>query len=128
MIRRDVLQAALAAPALVIPSVAFGKEHNMGLSRFGFLVTGAGLDPRKDRVVMQSDSFTMIVIGMAQASDGPAAAKQLADEGVQLIELCGGFGPLWTARVLEATGGRIPVGSVAYGPESINGMHTLFPN
>ena len=45
---------------------------------------------------------------------------------MQLIELCGGFGPIWTARVIEAIGGAVPVGSVGYGPESIAQMHELF--
>jgi hypothetical protein len=45
---------------------------------------------------------------------------------VQLIELCGGFGPRWTARVIEAIAGKVPVGAVAYGPESIDQMHALF--
>ena len=47
-------------------------------------------------------------------------------EGVQLIELCGGFGPAWTGRIQEAISHRVPVGSVAYGPETIDAMHTLF--
>ena len=45
---------------------------------------------------------------------------------MQLIELCGGFGPVWTARVLAAIDHRVPVGSVAYGPESITALHALF--
>jgi hypothetical protein len=45
-------------------------------------------------------------------------AKGLVAEGAQLIELCGGFGPLWVARVTESIGGAVPVGTVMYGPES----------
>ena len=51
----------------------------------------------------------------------------MVDDGVELIELCGGFGPVWTARVLEAVDGAVPVGAVGYGPESIDGMARLFP-
>jgi hypothetical protein len=53
-------------------------------------------------------------------------ARTLVSEGVQLIELCGGFGPLWTAKVIEAIGPAVPVGAVGYGPESIDAMHALF--
>ncbi len=35
-----------------------------------------------------------------------------------MIELCGGFGPLWIAKVSEAINHAIPVGSVFYGPEA----------
>lgn len=34
--------------------------------------------------------------------------------------------PLWTARVLEAIQNAVPVGSVGYGPESIDAMAKLF--
>ncbi len=40
--------------------------------------------------------------------------------------LCGGFGPVWTARIIEAIEMKIPVGSVGYGPESIDAMYALF--
>ena len=44
-------------------------------------------------------------------------AKKLVTEGCQMIELCGGFGPLYIAKVKEATDYKIPVGSTMYGPE-----------
>lgn len=98
----------------------------MALGKFGFIVTGAGLDTMRHRVVMSSPAFEMIALGVTEASQGPAAAQILVDEGVELIELCGGFGPLWTARVIEAIGGAVPVGSVSYGSEAITPMHNLF--
>jgi hypothetical protein len=98
----------------------------MALTKFGFLVTGSELDPARHRMVMRSPAFEMIAIGVSSPEQGVAAARGLVDEGVQLLELCGGFGPLWTARILEAIGHRIPVGAVAYGPESIDAMYALF--
>lgn len=98
----------------------------MALSKFGFIVTGPQLDPAKHRSVMQSTAFEMISVGVSSPSEGIAVAQQMVSEGVQLIELCGGFGPAWTARVQEAIRHRVPVGSVSYGPESIDGMHELF--
>ena len=50
----------------------------------------------------------------------------MVKDGIQLIELCGGFGPVWTGKIIEAIGNKIPVGSVGYGPESIDLMHKLF--
>lgn len=98
----------------------------MALSKFGFIVTGAQLDPSHHRSVMQSPAFEMIALGVSSPAQGAAAAQQLVREGVQLIELCGGFGPRWTAQVQEAIAHRVPVGSVGYGPESIDAMHALF--
>jgi hypothetical protein len=98
----------------------------MALHKFGFIVTGAELDPARHRVVMESPAFTMIAVGVARAEQGIEVARSLVAEDVQLIELCGGFGPLWTAKVIEAIGGRVPVGSVGYGPEAIDQLHALF--
>jgi hypothetical protein len=100
--------------------------RQMALSRFGFIVTGRGLDPSVHRQEMTSGAFTMITVGVSRPEQGVAVAQALVAEGIQLLELCGGFGPLWTARVLEAIEHRIPVGSVAYGPESIDQMYALF--
>ena len=43
------------------------------------------------------------------------------------FELCGGFSPVWAGRIIEAIQYAVPVGVVAYGPESITGMARLFP-
>lgn len=98
----------------------------MALTRFGFIVTGAGLDPAIHRMTMSSQAFTMTVIGVPNAAAGIAAAMDLKESGHELIELCGGFGPVWTGKIIEAVGPNIPVGSVSYGPESIDAMHALF--
>lgn len=77
-------------------------------------------------MTMASPTFTMTVIGVSEPAGGIAAAIDLRDSGHELIELCGGFGPVWTGKIIEAVGPRIPIGSVSYGPESIDTMHALF--
>ncbi len=53
-------------------------------------------------------------------------AVELVDGGAQSIELCGAFGPVWAARVIEAVGGGVPVGSVSYSMESVPSLAALF--
>ena len=98
----------------------------MALRRFGFIVTGAGYDPAQHRARLESPQMTTTVVGVAKPEQALPVAVQMVADGVQLIELCGGFGPIWTARVIEAIGGAVPVGAVAYGPEAIDPMHALF--
>lgn len=100
-----------------------GYVRGMGLHRFGFIVVGAELDARHK---LSSRTFEMSIVGIASAADGPAAAAQLVAEGVQLIELCGAFGPTWTARVIDAVEGRVPVGAVSYGAEALPGLAEIF--
>jgi hypothetical protein len=98
----------------------------MALYKFGFIVAHPQLKAGLHRATMCTEAFEMVAVGISHPAEGAAAAQALAREGVQLIELCGGFGPVFTAKVVEAIGPSIPVGAVGYGPESIAAMHALF--
>ncbi|MBE7324163.1 hypothetical protein IEQ44_05820 [Nocardioides sp. Y6] len=99
----------------------------MALDHFGFIFTGRGMDPATHRSVIEEGDFRTVVVGCSSADQGVDVARAMVADGVQLIELCGGFGPVWTGRIIEAIDGAVPVGSVGYGPESIDGMARLFP-
>ena len=94
----------------------------MALTRFGFIVTG-------DDFVQWTgtERFQMKVVGVRGPELGIAAAREMVAEGIQLIELCGGFSPVWAGKIIEAIDYAVPVGVVGYGPESIGGMSRLFP-
>lgn len=85
----------------------------------GFIVLHPTLDPTRDRTTMGRGGFELITVGVALPEQALEVARALVAEGVVALELCSGFGPQWTARILEATGGAIPVGAVSYGIESI---------
>ena len=57
-----------------------------------------------------------------------AAARELLEQGVGCIELCGAFGPDGARRIIEATGNRIPVGYVTHLPEQEAVYRAAFPN
>lgn len=98
----------------------------MALHRFGFIVAGPGFDPAVHRHTLASPSFTMLTIGVADPSQGPAAARELVAAGAQLIELCGAFGPAATAAVQQAVDRAVPVGAVSYAGDAVAGLHALF--
>lgn len=93
--------------------------------RYGFIFLGPGTDSAADRVVIERGGFRSTIVPVPEPSAAAEVAVELADDGIQLIELCGAFGPVITARVIEATGGRVPVGSVGFGPESVAGLAAL---
>jgi len=93
----------------------------MALTHFGFIVTGDDFEQDQG-----TDRFHMKVVGVSHPEKGIAVAKSMVDEGIQLIELCGGFSPVWAGKIIEAIDYAVPVGVVAYGPESIDAMHALF--
>ncbi len=97
----------------------------MALGHWVFLYTAPGLEPEGRVTVVDSPRCRTVLVGVPDVASGVRYARTLGSE-VQLVELCGGFGPRGTAQVLEALGGRIPVGSVGYGPESVDGVQAIF--
>ncbi|MFT6606016.1 MAG: hypothetical protein ACJA2X_001192 [Halocynthiibacter sp.] len=102
------------------------KEQAMALSKFGFIVKGAGLDPAIHRTELKSSTFSMIAVGVSNIEEAPSVAAQMKAEGIELIELCGAFGPSATAAVSRVLGSDYPIGTVTYGPDAIDPMHKLF--
>jgi Family of unknown function (DUF6506) len=105
----------------------FGFESLTGVAdykaRYGsefmheaFIYIQPGSDPTADRTVTENEYARSYFIAVPDASAAPAVATQLVDkEGVQLIELYGGFQPGEAADVIEAIQARAPVGVPSYG-------------
>ena len=69
---------------------------------------------------------SMICVGVRNVADGVPVARELLAEGVELIELCGGFGGGGLAAVTAAVEGKVPVGAVFYGVDASTGLQRLF--
>src|SRR5665647_1098458 len=54
------------------------------------------------RMVMDLGQGEMIVVGVGSYEMACSEAKKLVEEGVLMIELCGGFGTIGHAKVTEA--------------------------
>ena len=98
----------------------------MALTDYAFIVFGSDYSSEIPRASIKSDTLTTRIVGVNSIENAVSAAVELADDGVQLIELCGWFGPKGAARIIEAVGDRIPVGFVGHGPDSIKTMYDLF--
>ena len=100
----------------------------MAFTTWGFIYLGTGSeDPAIQRAVIDQGGLTTTIVAVPATEAAVDAAVELVDAGAQNIELCGAFGPVWTARVIEATEGRVPIGAVTYGMESVHALAALFP-
>jgi hypothetical protein len=95
------------------------------LKNYGFIFLSPNADPLTHRAVVETRGFKTTLVAVPDPSDAPSVAVALLAEGVQLLELCGAFGPHWTDRVLEAVQHRVPVGAVSYGVESVAALTAL---
>ncbi len=92
----------------------------MRFNNFAYIFLGPGLNPQQHQSVIKTENLTFTAIGIdfSCKEDVIIVAKEAIANGAQMIELCGGFGPLWISKVSEAIEHSVPVGSVAYGPEA----------
>ena len=93
------------------------------IMKFVYLIMGR-YDTRRDRAAIQ-DGGTRI-IGVSDIDEACMVAKELCDEGVDCIEVCGAFGEAGARKVIAATENRVPVGYVVHLPEQDGLFDALF--
>jgi predicted polyphosphate/ATP-dependent NAD kinase len=70
---------------------------------------------------------SLVCVGVPRTADAPAVARQLVADGVELIELCGGFGGAGLGAVISAVENRVPVGAVFFGVDAAAGLNRILP-
>lgn len=94
----------------------------MQIKNWAFIYLGSEIvDPAVDRAVIERGGVRTTVVAVPKKSAAVEVACDLVAAGVQAVELCGAFEPAWTKQVIEATRWRIPVGSVMYMLEMLEG-------
>lgn len=71
-------------------------------------------DPVQHRSWVKTPMVELLAIAVKDYAEAAKVSKDLVAEGIKAIELCGGFGNIGTAKVVEAVEGRIPVGVVRF--------------
>lgn len=82
--------------------------------KVAFMAIVPGSDAEQHRSVLTTDFVELITLLVPDRDTAVAKAKQLVDEGCAAIELCGGFGHLGTAKIVEAVGDKASVGVVRF--------------
>jgi Family of unknown function (DUF6506) len=90
----------------------------MSLARFGFIVKGPGYVLGQHSAKLESNTFHTSVICVSDMHGAFDAAKIMLKDGIQLIELCGGFREEEAAQVRFSIGEKVPVGVVVYDTKS----------
>lgn len=94
---------------------------------WAFIFEAPETNPATDRFVIDRGGQRNTIVAVAEQADAVQLAVELVKDGVQFIELCGGFEPIWVGKIIEATGGEIPVGNVGFsGGASVARMVQIF--
>ncbi|MCQ2008401.1 MAG: DUF6506 family protein [Sporolactobacillus sp.] len=79
-----------------------------------FLFIGPKIDTAQAKALIDTPVIKLNVVGVKSYDEAVKAAVELADIGVEAIELCGGFGNEGVGRVAAAVRGRASVGVVRF--------------
>lgn len=79
-----------------------------------FLFLHPEADPAADRIAHEHTGSRTLLAWVPDATAAAEVARELAGQGVRLIELYRGFDLRQAAMVVEAVGGRAPVGVAGY--------------
>ena len=96
------------------------------MDKWGFIYTLGDPDAPRETATVGAAACQLVCVGVPRVEDGPEAARQLVEEGAQLIELCGAFAGPGLAAVVAEVDGKVPVGAVFYGGEAAAGLAQLF--
>ncbi len=79
-----------------------------------FIFLAPGANWQTDRKTVSTPGVDLTVVGAENYADSVAAAKDLVEQGIGAIELCGGFGISGTAQIRAAVPDTIAVGVVRF--------------
>jgi hypothetical protein len=100
----------------------------MPLTQFAMIIKGPGYDPAVHHASLASPNFSTTVVCVSSFEQAISVANELTKNGIQLIELCGGFTPEQASAIHHSIKTRVPVGVVRYSFEEQQHLAQLFTN
>ena len=92
--------------------------------KFAYLIMDKIFDSKKDKASIHNGVSQ--IIGVSNIEEAIEVAKNLQKEGIDCIELCGGFGEEGAKKIIEATENKIAVGFVIHLKEQDDIYKILF--
>lgn len=95
-------------------SVKSGSDSDVTDMKFAFLISG-DFNSAADRAEIHNGEAR--IIGVSSIKEAAKIAKELYNDGIGCIELCGAFGEEGAREIIKATDNKIPVGYITHLPE-----------
>lgn len=94
----------------------------MKITNYGFIVKGEGYNARTNKSTLDSGTFKTTVVGVETEEQAIEVAKQMFAEGIQIVELCGGFDSKSADKIMDVLENSMPVGYVTFSRRARNIM------
>lgn len=95
-------------------NVKSGSDSDVTDMKFAFLILG-DFNSAADRAEIHNGEAR--IIGVSSIKEAAKIAKELYNDGIGCIELCGAFGEEGAREIIKATDNKIPVGYITHLPE-----------
>lgn len=95
-------------------NVKNGSDSDVTDMKFAFLISG-DFNSAADRAEIHNGEAR--IIGVSSIKEAAKIAKELYNDGIGCIELCGAFGEEGAREIIKATDNKIPVGYITHLPE-----------
>lgn len=86
----------------------------MAQVQYAFVIKAPGYEMASHHATLESPEFRSRIVGVTSAAAALIAVDRLVEDGVEIIELCGGFSSQEAAEIRERAGPAISIGLVAY--------------
>ena len=86
----------------------------MNVKKYWFIIKAPDYDGNKDKVCLNSKSFSSTIIAVSSLQEAYNAADDLLNIGVDVIELCGWFGEEWYKKISSHIHNKVPLGYVIF--------------
>lgn len=84
------------------------------LTRYGYIILGEGYESDKHQAAINSTQFSSTIICVETIGQAIIVAKQMVEDDIEVIELCGEFGQSGAFQIVNAIDCKVPVGYVSF--------------
>ena len=96
------------------------------LQRYGFIVKAPGYDAKNANQTMVTKGFITKMVGVSSDDEAMVVAKEMIADGIEVIELCGGFGEQSAQKIIAALDSNVPIGYVCFSESENRKLEDLF--
>ncbi len=86
----------------------------MAQVQYAFIILAPGYEAAAHHATLESPRFRTRIVGVSSLAGALAAVDRLMEDGIEIIELCGGFSPEEAAEIRKRAGQAISIGLVVY--------------
>jgi len=79
-----------------------------------FIFLAPKADPKIHKSLISTPTLELHIVGTKNYDEACEVAKELVNQGIGAIELCGGFGNVGAGKVSDAVEHKVPVGVVRF--------------